>query len=160
MKRLFAGLMAVCATAGLAADDPLEGMWQTEADDGAFAHVEIAPCRANFCGKIMRSFKQECECDSPNKGKTLAIDMASQENRNYNGKVWRPGNNKIYPGKIALKGDVLNLSSCVMGGLICPRRSGQGLSNTKPAATDLAYRKMSAHFLQSVRVRKRLEVTP
>ncbi len=32
----------------------------------------------NFCGKIARTFKDGAEYDSPNKGKTLVIDMAPQ----------------------------------------------------------------------------------
>jgi uncharacterized protein (DUF2147 family) len=123
MKKAFAGLLALMAITGSVAADPLEGLWQTEADDGAVAHVEITPCGANFCGKIARSFKGGAEFDSPNKGKTLVIDMAPQGNGNYKGKVWRPSNDKIYLGKIALNGDVIRLSGCVAGGLICSKQN-------------------------------------
>lgn len=41
--------------------DPLVGMWQTEPDEGAFAHVAIAPCGTNFCGTIERTYKDGVE---------------------------------------------------------------------------------------------------
>lgn len=103
--------------------DPLEGTWQTEPDDGAYAHVHIAPCGANFCGTIERTFKDGGEYTSPNKGKTLVIDMAPQGDGKYKGQVWRPSNDKIYIGKIALDGDTVRLSGCVAGGLLCSKQN-------------------------------------
>ncbi len=123
MQRILAAFLAVAAMTGMAVADPLEGMWQTEADDGAFAHVAIAPCGDNFCGTIERTFKDGAEYTSPNKGRTLVIDMAPEGNGKYTGKVWRPSNDKIYLGKIALTGDVIKLSGCVAGGLICSKQS-------------------------------------
>lgn len=102
--------------------DPLEGTWQTEPDDGAYAHVQIAPCGANFCGTIERTFKDGSEYTSPNKGKTLVIDMAPQGDGKYKGQVWRPSNDKTYIGKIALNGDTVRLSGCVAGGLLCSKQ--------------------------------------
>jgi uncharacterized protein (DUF2147 family) len=37
----------------------------------------------------------------------------------YEGKVWRPSNNKIYMGKMTLSGNKLKLQGCVAGGLLC-----------------------------------------
>lgn len=123
MKSGFAGIFALALVAGSVSADPLEGVWQTEADDGAFAHIEIAPCGANFCGTIERTFKDGTEYTSPNKGKTLVIDMAPQGGGKYEGKVWRPSNDKIYLGKIALNGDKVKLSGCVAGGLFCSKQT-------------------------------------
>lgn len=123
MTRLIAGFLTLTMAAGMASADPLEGMWQTEADDGAFAHVQIAPCGTSFCGKIERTFKDGAEYTSPNKGKTLVIDMAAQGNGSYKGKVWRPSNDKIYMGKIALDGDSIKLSGCVAGGVLCSKQT-------------------------------------
>lgn len=114
---------ALLLISGIAAADPLEGTWQTEPDDGAFAHVAIAPCGPNFCGKISRTFKDGAEYESPNKGKTLVIDMAPEGNGKYKGKVWRPSNDKIYLGKIALDGDRVKLSGCIAGGLLCSKQT-------------------------------------
>ena len=45
---ILAAALALGATA--AAADPIEGVWQTQPDEGAFAHVTIAPCGGAFCG--------------------------------------------------------------------------------------------------------------
>ena len=117
------GALSLVLSAGIVLADPLEGMWQTETDDGAFAHVDIGPCGVTFCGKIARTFKEGAEYASPNLGKMLVIDMASEGNGKYRGKVWRPSNNKIYIGKIALDGDSMRLSGCVAGGLLCSKQT-------------------------------------
>lgn len=122
MKTMMTLAAALIVTAGAGFADPLEGTWQTEADEGAYAHVVIAPCGANFCGTIERSFRDGAEFASPNKGKMLVIDMAPEGNGKYEGRVWRPSNDKIYLGKIALDGDSMRLSGCVAGGLICSKQ--------------------------------------
>lgn len=117
---MIAAALAVLALPAWA--DPLEGVWQTEEDDGAYAHVTIAPCGAAFCGQIARSFKARAEVASPNIGKQIVIDMVPDGAGGYAGKVWRPSNGKTYTGKIALKGDAMKLSGCVAGGLICAKQ--------------------------------------
>ncbi len=57
------------------------------------------------------------------KGRRLVIDMAPQGGGSYEGKVWRPSNDKIYLGKIALSGDSMKLSGCVAGGLLCSKQN-------------------------------------
>ena len=123
MKRVaIAAMLAFLGTA--AAADPLEGVWQTEVDDGAYAHVTIKPCGAAFCGKISQTFKEDgSEYDSENKGKTIVIDMVPQGEGDYEGSVFRPSNGKTYYGTIALNGDKLKLSGCVAGGLICAKQN-------------------------------------
>jgi uncharacterized protein (DUF2147 family) len=49
--------------------------------------------------------------------------MAAKGDGNYAGKVWRPSNDKIYIGKIALKGNTLKLSGCIAGGLLCSKQT-------------------------------------
>ncbi|MFT4152162.1 MAG: DUF2147 domain-containing protein [Paracoccaceae bacterium] len=114
---LFAALFSLAAGTALA--DPVEGLWQTQEDEGAYAHVTIAPCGPNFCGKITQSFKDGADYKSPNVGKMIVIDMAPQGGGKYEGKVWRPANDKIYYGTIALNGGSMKLAGCVAGGLIC-----------------------------------------
>lgn len=118
MTALFLAVLGstVCA-------DPIEGTWQTEADDGAYALIGIAPCGANFCGKIERTFQAGEEYPSQNIGKTLVINMAPQGAGKYKGQVWRPSNDKVYLGKITLQGDSMRLSGCVAGGLICSKQT-------------------------------------
>ena len=117
-------LAAVLAlTAGMAAADPIEGMWKTQPDDGSYALVKIGPCGANFCGTIQRTFNEQGEYKSPNIGKKIVIDMAPKGDGAYEGQVWRPSNDKIYIGKIALSGKAMKLSGCVAGGLFCKAQS-------------------------------------
>lgn len=123
MRPIILTLAALICAGGMAVADPLVGTWQTEPDDGAFAHVAIGACGANFCGTIERTYKDGAEYASPNKGKTLVIDMAPQGGGKYTGQVWRPSNDKIYRGKIALDGDEMRLSGCVAGGLLCSKQT-------------------------------------
>lgn len=112
-----AAVLALAGTAAIA--DPIEGVWQTQPDEGAFAHVTIAPCGAAFCGTITRTFKDNAAFDSPNTGRQIVIDMVPQGGGDYTGRVWRPANDKIYNGKASVSGDRMSLSGCVAGGLFC-----------------------------------------
>lgn len=116
MRSLLAGLVLVASGA---AADPIEGVWRTETDDGSYAHVTMASCGAKLCGVISRTFNAQGEYASPNKGKVLVRDMAPTAAGKYEGKVWRPSNNKVYLGKMELKGNSLKLKGCVAGGLLC-----------------------------------------
>lgn len=111
-----AAAFALCATAALA--DPVEGIWKTEVDDGAYAHVAIAPCGAKLCGTIARTFNASGEYASPNIGKPIVWDMEAKGDGAYgNGKIWQPSTDKIYRSKMALSGNTLKVSGCV--GPIC-----------------------------------------
>ena len=66
---------ALMASAAMAAD-PIEGIWQTQADEGALAIVSIAPCGGAFCGTIAKTFKGKEAYKSPNIGKQIVIGMA------------------------------------------------------------------------------------
>lgn len=123
MKHWILGAVLAVAGAGAALADPVEGMWKTQVDDGAYAHVKMAPCGSAFCGKIVKTFNNTGEYKSPNLGKTLVIDMKPEGGGNYAGKVWRPSNDKIYIGKISLSGNKMKLSGCVAGGLICSKQT-------------------------------------
>ena len=112
------GLIAAAASA-----DPIEGLWQTQADEGAFAHVQITPYGGAFCGTITRTFKDKTEYQSPNIGKQIVIDMVPQGGGDYKGRVLRPADNKVYNGKATVSGNAMALSGCVAGGLICKKQS-------------------------------------
>ena len=122
MKRFALALAGLVISAGAALADPVEGVWKTEVDDGAYAHIQMAPCGAAYCGVIAKTFNASGEYQSENLGKKLVIDMVPNGDGSYAGSVWRPSNNKIYIGKMTLNGNKLKLKSCVTGGLIC---SGQ-----------------------------------
>ncbi|WP_439103534.1 DUF2147 domain-containing protein [Celeribacter marinus] len=120
MKILLASaVMALGLAAPTVAADAVEGTWQTQVDDGAYAYVTIAPCGSNFCGTISRTFDSNGEYSSPNKGKQIVRDMAPIGDGKFEGKVWRPSNDKIYIGKLDLSGDRIKLKGCVAGGMLC-----------------------------------------
>jgi len=120
MSKLFTALAALALSAGAAlAADPAEGTWQTQVDDGNYAHVVMQPCGDKICGTMARTFNAEGEYASPHIGRTLVIDMVPQGDGTYKGSVWRPSNDKIYNGRMELAGDRLKLAGCVVGGLIC-----------------------------------------
>jgi uncharacterized protein (DUF2147 family) len=123
MRRLILLAGALCLGAGAALADPIEGTWQTQVDDGAFAYVRMAPCGAAFCGTIARTFRAGTEYESPNKGRQIVRDMAPQGGGAYEGRVWRPSNDRIYLGRIQVEGDRMALRGCVAGGLICSRQT-------------------------------------
>jgi uncharacterized protein (DUF2147 family) len=123
MKKLISAAAVALAFATPALADPAEGVWKTQVDDGAYAHVTIGKCGANVCGVISRTFNETGEYKSENLGKQIVRNMTPVGGGKYEGKVWRPSNNKIYIGKIALNGNSLKLSGCVAGGLLCSKQT-------------------------------------
>lgn len=119
MKALILAALAALPMAGAAQADPIEGVWQTEPDDGAYALVTIAPCGAAFCGTVTRTFNAGGEYDSPSKGRQIVRQMVPEGGGRYRGRVWRPANDRIYIGKATLDGERMKLSGCVAGGLLC-----------------------------------------
>jgi uncharacterized protein (DUF2147 family) len=122
MKRFAVMAVAVVMSAGMGMAEPALGTWKTEVDDGAYAHVTIQNCGSNVCGTIARTFKNGAEYQSENIGKMLVRNMQPKGNGRYEGKVWRPSNNKIYIGKMDVNGNRLKLRGCVAGGLICAKQ--------------------------------------
>lgn len=123
MRKSIMTIAALLLGAGAAMADPVEGIWQTQPDDGAYAHVKMAPCGNKYCGTMVRTFKSDGEYKSPNLGKKLVIDMVPTGAGKYEGQVWRPSNNKMYKGKLELNGNRLQMAGCVAGGLICAKQT-------------------------------------
>ncbi len=117
MKRLLlAALFA--AVAGAASADPLEGLWQTKADDnGNYGHVKVVPCGDAFCGALQRSFDAQNKelTESPNLGKKIIWAMKPAGGGKYEGKIWSPDRDKTYDSKLQLSGKSLKVSGCVLG---------------------------------------------
>lgn len=119
-------IFAVCATLAMAlpaSADPVLGTWQTQPDDGNYAHIRMGQCGAKICGIIAKTFNASGEYQSENLGKMLVIDMVPAGDGAYEGQVWRPSNDRIYIGKLQLMGDRLDLRGCVAGGLICSKQT-------------------------------------
>lgn len=114
--------IASVLSVGAAFADPVEGTWQTQVDDGAYAFVSIAPCGDKICGTIEKTFDASGEIPSDNIGKKLVWDMSAKGNGAYKGgKIWQPSTDKIYKSKMALSGDRLKVSGCV--GPICKKQT-------------------------------------
>lgn len=122
MRIMMAALCAVVLGAGAAWADPAEGMWKTEVDDGAYAHVNVGTCGAALCGTIARTFNNTGEYKSENLGKQIVWDMAPAGGGAYkNGQIWQPSTGKTFKSKMALSGDTLKVSGCV--GPICKKQT-------------------------------------
>lgn len=122
-KTMTAALVGMFAAGAAWAGDPAVGTWQTQVDDGAYAHVKMVPCGGAICGTIARTFNNSGEYKSENIGKQLVRSMVPSGDGSYKGKVWRPSNDKIYIGKMSVSGNTLKLSGCVAGGLICSKQT-------------------------------------
>ncbi|MFM2355062.1 MAG: hypothetical protein RLZZ528_798 [Pseudomonadota bacterium] len=122
MKKLILSVALTLAAGAACAADPVEGLWKTKPDDnGNFGHVQIAPCGDKLCGVLVKAFDGAgAEMASDNIGKQIVWDMVANGDGTYGGgKVWAPDRDKTYKSKMALSGNTLSVSGCVMGGAIC-----------------------------------------
>ena len=118
MRKVMVMAAGLCLVAGMALADPVLGVWQTEVDDGAYAHVTMAPCGPAIRGTLSRSFNAAGEYKAATLGRQLVWDMQPDGKGGYgNGKIWQPSTDKIYRSKMTLEGNRLNVSGCV--GPIC-----------------------------------------
>ncbi|WP_406600602.1 DUF2147 domain-containing protein [Thermohalobaculum sediminis] len=121
MRAILALSVAAFAIAGAArADGPL-GVWKTEPkEDGRYLHVEIAPCAddaAALCGTTIGAFGGASDRTV---GKRIFWGMAPDgDGRWAGGEIWAPDDDKTYSGKLEVQGAGLEISGCVLGGLIC-----------------------------------------
>ena len=105
------------------------GIWQSQVnDEGNFIHVEMAPCASNgslICGTIVKAAnvdpaKGDKKRQKELMGKVMINDMAADGANEWDdGTIWAPDDDETYSSKMELNGDVLEVSGCVMGGLIC-----------------------------------------
>lgn len=113
---------ALILMAGTVHADPVEGIWQTKPDDnGNYGQVEIKPCGDKLCGVLIKAFDSAgAQAPSDNIGRQIVWDMVANGDGSYGGgQVWAPDRDKTYSSKMALSGDMLAVSGCVLGGLIC-----------------------------------------
>ena len=127
--RVFALTLAgiIVATPSLASD--VLGTWKSQVnDEGNFIHVEMAPCASNaalVCGTIVKAenvdpAKGDKKRQAELMGKIMINDMAPDGANEWDdGTIWAPDDDETYSSKMELNGDVLEVSGCVMGGLIC-----------------------------------------
>jgi uncharacterized protein (DUF2147 family) len=119
MKTMFliAGLALSLGSAATA--DPIYGLWKTQPDEGVFYHVKMQACGGSICGKFVQKFENGAPVSSSVVGKNAVYDMKPVGGGAYEGKAWRPSNDKVYAGKGSLNGNALRMKGCVLGGLVC-----------------------------------------
>lgn len=113
-KRLsLAAAAAVLIGCGAAQAQELGGTWQR--DTGA-SSVRFAKCGEALCGTI--SWLKDA--NGPAKiGQRIFYDMKPNGAGKWSGSAFNPEDGKTYSGTMALSGETLTTSGCVMGGLIC-----------------------------------------
>jgi uncharacterized protein (DUF2147 family) len=105
MARLSLAIFGLLVATGVAAADPIEGNWRTQAGYTA----AITDCGGSFCITLKTG---------PSAGRQIGA-MKPTGGGNYAGKITDPANERTYAGKGALSGATLTMSGCVLGGLIC-----------------------------------------
>ncbi len=123
MKKLLITAAVALLTIGPAWAGAEAGLWQTaEGQDGGYLFVKIGDCGTKICGTIVGAVDKKGKKDPKYKhlGKPILWDMTSDGNGYYSGgSVWAPDSNRVYSSKMSLKGDMLTVKGCVLGGLIC-----------------------------------------
>ena len=120
---LVAGALLLGA-ATMAHAGSMDGTWLSES---GLTKIKMAPCGANYCGTIVwvkgPETKDVFNPDESKRGRNLlglqmVYDMAP-DGDGLKGSLYKYDDGKTYTGKMKLDGEALNLSGCVMGGLIC-----------------------------------------
>lgn len=120
MKHFILSVALGLGFAGMAAADPVFGVYKTIADDnGNTGHIKVAACGSRICGKLIKSIGPDGkETASDNVGKNIIWDMVANGDGHYSdGKVWDPSRDKTYKSKMQLTGKNLAISGCIL--LIC-----------------------------------------
>ncbi|NOD91899.1 DUF2147 domain-containing protein [Ruegeria sp. HKCCD4884] len=113
-KRLLPILIAVCLPVAVAAD-PIVGVWKTEPDrKNLTSHIKISACGDKFCGQILSAYDASGkEVQTPNIGKKLFWDVASEGSGKYGGgEFWVPLINVDAVPQMTLQGDTLLVKGC------------------------------------------------
>lgn len=119
----FAAVSLLALSAPAAAQDPT-GTWLTQTGD---TRVRISPCGSNYCGTIVwvktpgtDQFNPDASKRSRNLvGVQMISGLKSNGDGTYTGNLYRYTDGKTFTGKATPKGNQLQVSGCVLGGLIC-----------------------------------------
>lgn len=102
------------------------GTWRSaENDEGGYIHVEIGPCQsdaAKVCGKILKAFSKDPDATPPAwLGRNIIEGMVPDGPNTWDdGTIWAPDEDETYSSEMELKSvDRLEVSGCVLGGLVC-----------------------------------------
>jgi uncharacterized protein (DUF2147 family) len=116
------GLALLALPAQAQSSDP-SGIWLTQSGD---TRVRIAKCGAALCGIIVSSTYQKDTNNSDPKLRErsmVGVQMISDirpTGDGFSGQLYNPQDGKTYTGKLkVMSPTTLQLSGCVLGGLIC-----------------------------------------
>ena len=117
MRKLVMMTAMLGLAAGMAMAEPLLGTWRTAKDDnGHSGLIEVAPCGAKLCGKLVKSFDENGkEMASDNIGRNIISETEPTGNGQYRGKVYSPDRDKTYNSRLQLNGNTIKVSGCVLG---------------------------------------------
>lgn len=119
--RLIILTAALTLMTGLAHANDVFGIWQTQKnDDGKYLHVKVHACAAD-AGKVCGTIESaHGGATAANVGKPIIWDMTPDGTSAWdNGKIWKADDDEVYDSEMELKGNILSVSGCVLGGLIC-----------------------------------------
>lgn len=118
--------IAIFALAAPAQATDIYDVWQSEKNEkGAFIQVRMIPCVSDaklLCGRIVDAINPtKAPDDKPDWIGELIIEnmKANGANAWSDGTIWASNDGSVYASKLKLDGDVLEVSGCVLGGLIC-----------------------------------------
>ena len=103
---LLAMMLTFAVTSGAAlADEPIVGLWKRPSTGTL---IKFSSCGGGYCGIVQ---------SGSHAGKSIGKMTGS--GANYSGSITDLDENKTYKGKAVVNGNVMKLSGCVLGGLIC-----------------------------------------
>jgi len=100
------------ANAAPVARDPNSpvGIWLTEEKEGK---IRIEPCGTNLCGYAI-------DAKSNENREQILINMRPGQNKVWSGRIFDPDSGSTYDSTIALKApDTLRVQGCALGGMFC-----------------------------------------
>ncbi|MFD1913476.1 DUF2147 domain-containing protein [Halodurantibacterium flavum] len=118
MRKLILALALATAAAPALAADPVEGLWMTQPDNnGNYGHVQFMPCDSGICGVLLNAFDSTgVERPSEHVNTSIVWAMQPQGNGTYeNGRIFVPDMGRALNSKMALRGDQLGVSGCILG---------------------------------------------
>jgi uncharacterized protein (DUF2147 family) len=103
--------------------DDIAGTWLSQSGE---TRVRFSPCGGIFCGVIVWVSKPGKDVNNPDESKRerslvgiQMVTMKPQGGGSYSGHLYNYQDGKTYSGKAKVTGAGLELSGCVLGGLIC-----------------------------------------
>ena len=103
--------------------DEITGTWLSQSGE---TRVRFSPCGSVFCGVIVWVAKPGKDVNNPDADKrdrslvgVQMVTMKPQGGGSYSGHLYNYQDGKTYSGKAKVSTAGLELSGCVLGGLIC-----------------------------------------